>query len=116
MIYKILVWEANWKANAKIFWQVVYNIFSNIPVEFEVDGNIFTWDRWFQSWFLSLYFFPYYFYIFEHDNDDMIMMLSTQRVKRKFPKMVKRTRKIRRQQLRIVWVCLTILYSWHLKG
>ena len=35
MVYKILVWETNWKANAKIFWQIVYSVLSNIYVKFE---------------------------------------------------------------------------------
>ena len=54
VVYK--TWEVNWKANAKIFWPVLHNIFSNISVKLEGDWNMFAWDRWFQSWFLNLQF------------------------------------------------------------
>ena len=45
IFFLILVLETNWKANAKIFWKIVYNIFSNISVKYKADWNIFDWER-----------------------------------------------------------------------
>ena len=62
-------WDAYWKANAKIVWQVVYNIINEDSVEFEGDWNTFVRGRSFQIYISSLNFFCNHFHIFEYDND-----------------------------------------------
>lgn len=44
VVYQILVGEANWTVLVQIFWRTVYNIFSNISLEFEANFEHF-WVR-----------------------------------------------------------------------
>lgn len=44
VVYQILVGEANWTVLVQIFWRTVYNIFSNISLEFEANFEYF-WVR-----------------------------------------------------------------------
>ena len=44
VVYQILVGEANWTVLVQIFWQTIYNIFSNISLEFEANFEHF-WVR-----------------------------------------------------------------------
>ena len=44
VVYQILVGEANWTVLVQIFWRTIYNIFSNISLEFEANSEHF-WVR-----------------------------------------------------------------------
>lgn len=44
VVYQILVGEANWTVLVQIFWRTIYNIFSNISLEFEANFEHF-WVR-----------------------------------------------------------------------
>lgn len=44
VVYQILVGEANWTVLVQIFWRTIYNIFSNISLEFEANFKHF-WVR-----------------------------------------------------------------------